>query len=377
MSSSVLYSQDQTQFNESIDRFLTDKSDVSAVRQLMATSEGYDATVWQQLSSELGLPGIHIPEAYGGFGFGVIEQSIISEQMGRHLYCGPYFASAVMAGYAVLLAAQASDRERLLPQIADGSLIATLVLDDMESPASVGTSLQSVSDALETSISGVAPVVIDGLVAQTLVVVARSASGELALYEVAPEQVRIDEREALDPTRKLAQLTFDSAPARLLSAPGGIETPLDDIWDHICIALSHEMIGGAEHLFYSTIEYMKLRVQFGRQIGSFQALKHRCADLLLELQLARSVVHAAARDRATDAEEPWQANMAKAMASDAYMNIARQAIQLRGGIGFTWEEDTHLWFKRAKASEVLFGSPSWHRERMIQRMQALGEIPNV
>lgn len=142
------------------------------------------------------------------------------------------------------------------------------------------------------------------------------------------------------------------------------------LWDQMCVALANEMVGGADHLFTTTIDYMKMRVQFGRTIGSFQALKHRCADLLLELELAKAMAEEASFYLASGEGDAFAANTAKAMASDAYMSVARQAIQLRGGIGFTWEEDTHLWFKRAKASEVFLGTSNWHREQMIQRMEA-------
>ena len=162
---------------------------------------------------------------------------------------------------------------------------------------------------------------------------------------------------------------FDQAPAALLGNEG--QAHLDLLWDQMSTALAHEMIGGAEHLFETTVEYMKMRVQFGRAIGSFQALKHRCADLLLELEFAKAMTHAAALYLADGEGDAYSPNMAKSLASDAYMSIARQAIQLRGGIGFTWEEDTHLWFKRAKSSEVFLGTPNWHRERMMQRMEAL------
>jgi len=173
--------------------------------------------------------------------------------------------------------------------------------------------------------------------------------------------------EVMDPTRKLSTVTLTDVPADLL---GDGTAHLDVLWDQLNTVLANEMIGGATRLFETTIDYMKLRVQFGRTIGSFQALKHRCADLLMELELARAAAYDAARALASDTGEPYAANMAKALAGDAYMAAAKAAIQLRGGIGFTWEEDTHLWFKRAKSSEVFLGTPVWHRERMVQKMEA-------
>ena len=359
----VGFSEDQEQFRDVVARFLADKSPPTAVRRLMADPVGYDPAVWRQMSAELGLVGTHLPESYGGFGFGPVEQGIVAQELGRYLFCGPYFASAVMAGYAVLNAATEEQKTRLLADIASGGTIAALVLDDLSSPDAVGTSLKEANGTL----SGVANKVVDAQVADVFIVAAASDAG-VSLYEVDPNAAQIEPLECMDPTRKLSRVTFRDAPASLLGGAGEAQLPL--LWDQMSTALAHEMIGGAEHLFESTVEYMKIRVQFGRAIGSFQALKHRCADLLLDLELAKAMTHAAARYLASGEGDPYSPNMAKSLASDAYMSIARQAIQLRGGIGFTWEEDTHLWFKRAKSSEVFLGTSAWHRERMIQRMEA-------
>lgn len=363
--------EDQQQFKDVVQRFFADKSPPSVVRQLMATSDGYDLAVWQQLSGELGLTGSHIPEAYGGFGFGPVELGLVAEEMGRSLYCGPFFASSIMAGFALLALGGESAKEHLLPMIADGSLIATLVLDDLNDTAKLGHSLQ----VTEGEISGRAGMVLDAGIAGRLLVIAKNAQG-LGLYVVEPRArgVSIQSLEVLDPTRKLYSVEFDGAPSELLGQAD--RQSLQSLWDRICLTLAHEMIGGAQYLLDSTVEYTKLRVQFGRQIGSFQALKHRCADLLMELELAKSTVRFASHAMATarpDDERNYShdilpsmlPSMAKAMASDVYMTLAKAAVQLRGGIGFTWEDDTHLWFKRAKSSEVFLGSPYIHRERMM------------
>ena len=355
--------EDQLQFKSVVARFLADKSPTTAVRELMASKQGYDEAVWRQLCSEVGLAGTHLPEAYGGFGFGPVELGISCQEMGRHLYCGPFFASAVMAAHAILNEGSEAQKTELLPGIADGTTIAALVLDDLSGWDAVGSSIS----ADDGSLSGEAPIVVDAYCASVLVVAAGDDNG-VGLYLVDPgvAGVQIDPREALDPTRKICRVRMDRVPAERL---GSGAADLERLWDQLSTALAHEMIGGAEALFESTIEYMKMRVQFGRVIGSFQALKHRVADLLLELELARAATHEAARVLATGEGDPHAPNMAKAMAGDAYISVAKQAIQLRGGIGFTWEEDTHLWYKRAKASEVLLGTSNWHRERMVQRME--------
>ena len=361
----VGFTDDQQQFREVVARFLSDKSPPTAVREWMASDVGYDPAVWQQLSQELGLVGIHIPEMYGGAGFGPVELGIVSQEMGRRLYCGPFFASAIMASHALLNADNDAVNARLLPGIAAGELKAALVLDDLTTADQVGHAIQFSQNTL----TGEAKLVLDAHIADVMIVAASGERG-VALYEIDPAAARVVPKEVVDPTRKLSTVTLNSVPAQLIG-----EAHIDQLWDQMSVMLAHEMVGGAEQLFETTIEYMKMRVQFGRAIGSFQALKHRCADLLLELELAKAMTHEAARFLAGISDDVTSPNMAKALASDAYMSIAKQAIQLRGGIGFTWEEDTHLWFKRAKASEVLLGTSNWHRERMIMRLeQGLGEV---
>ena len=361
----IVYTEEQEQLREVVSRFLQAKSTAVDVRRLMASSEGYDPAVWEQLCGEVGLAGTHIPEEYGGVGFGPVELGIVSEEMGRHLYCGPFFASSVMAGYALLNGATETHKTAILPGIASGDQIATLVLDNLNNPEKVGAALKANEKHV---VSGVAPIVIDAHIADVLIVAASTAEG-LGLYLVKADAagLTITPQEALDPTRKLSRVSFNEVSAERI---GGLtEALLNRTWDEICSVLAHEMIGGAQYLFESTLEYTKVRVQFGRPIGSFQALKHRCADLLMELEFAKAAIHHAAFCLAAGDGEPYVASMAKAMASDTYMEAARAGVQLRGGIGFTWEEDTHLWFKRAKSSEVFMGSAHMHRERMMTMIE--------
>ena len=354
------FTEDQEQFREVVSRFMRDKSQPSTVRALMQTESGYDAGVWKQLSSEVGLTGTHFPESYGGFGFGPIELGVALEEMGRSLYCGPFFASAVMAGGALLIAASEDAKEALIPDIAAGSRIAALVLDDLDSPANVGKRIGAQNNYL----TGTAELVVDAQNADVFVVVA-SEEDALGLYSLPADApgISVSPVEALDATRKLAKVSFDQAPANRI----GDVSPeaLDAIWDYICVALAHEMIGGAQQLLESTVDYTKIRYQFGRPIGSFQGLKHRCADLLVEVEFAKAATHHAAMCLEAGQGEPYVGSMVKAMAAETYVSAAKEAVQMRGGIGFTWEEDTHLWYKRAKASEVFMGTPGFHRERMV------------
>jgi alkylation response protein AidB-like acyl-CoA dehydrogenase len=358
------FSEDQEQFREIVSRFLRDKSQSIEVRRLMETAHGYDANVWRQLCEELGLAGTHIPEAFGGFGFGPIELGIVAEEMGRHLYCGPFFSSSVMASSALLNSALDAHNAEILPGIALGTTIATLVLDSLNKPDHIGEMLRVDKGLL----SGTAGLVIDAHIADLMIVIA-SDKGGLGLYAVAADKTGIAIRQlvTLDATRKVSKVKFDKVSVQHI----GIVTDesLNKTWDDICVALSHEMIGGAQQLLETTIEYTKFRYQFGRPIGSFQGLKHRCADLLMEVEIAKAATHHAARCLASGEGEPYAASMAKALAADTYMLAAKEAIQLRGGIGFTWEEDTQLWYKRAKSSEVLMGTPTIHRERMISIME--------
>ena len=372
------FTEDQMQFRDLVARFMQDKAGPQAARQLMESERGHDEAVWAQMSGELGLMGTHIPEACGGFGFGPVELGIILEEMGRQIYTGPFLASAVLASYGLLLAGNEKAQQTWLPPLASGQLIATLVLDSLDSSAWVGQQISEKSGKL----TGRAPLVVDAMSAGSLFVIAGKASKKLCLYhvEAAAPGVTVTPVQGLDPTRRLAQVTFDGAKAQ----PLGEVADLAPLWDHVCVALAHEMIGGAQHLLDSTLEYTKMRYQFGRPIGSFQALKHRLADLLMELEFAKAATHhagfcLAAGDNKGDnrgdnkgesEHKRYIASMVKAMASDVYMLAAREAVQMRGGIGFTWEEDTHLWFKRAKSSEVFMGTPAFHRERMMTIIEA-------
>ena len=359
------FSNEQQLLRDVVSRALRDKSPTTVVREWMATDRGHDPAVWRELGGDAGLAGIHIPEAYGGAGGGPVELGIVAEEMGRTLFCGPFFASAVMAGNALMEAADEPGRADLLPGVASGSVTATLVLDDLNSPSGVGGSIRAAANG---KLSGTAAMVVDAHVADLLLVIASDAGG-LGLYAVesGASGLSVESLQVVDPTRKLCRVAFDDTPAGQIGSVDG--DTLDRLWDHMSSALAHEMIGGAQHLFESTVNYTKERFQFGRPIGSFQALKHRCADLAVEIEIARALTYHSARCLASGEGEPYAASMAKAAAADAYMSAARAGIQLRGGIGFTWENDTHLWFKRAKSSEVLLGTPAIHRERMITMIE--------
>jgi alkylation response protein AidB-like acyl-CoA dehydrogenase len=369
------FTDEQEQFRSALRRFLDDKSPPTEVRRLMETAEGYNPEVWRQLSDDLGLPGIHVPQAYGGAGFGMVELGIVMEELGRSLFCGPYFSSAVLAANAILNAGTPAQKERLLPDIAGGARLATLALTEPNGewdPRAI--QLRAAAAGNGYTLNGVKSYVVDGHIADLLIVAARvdanTGGDAVALFTLAANAGGVTRRllKSMDPTRKIAQIDFKGVRADLLGTLDDGAQALARTLDQAAVALANEMVGGAQKLLESAVNYAKMRVQFGREIGSFQAIKHKLADMLLDVELAKSTAYYAAQAAAVeDPEWPAIACMAKAAASDAYMRTAIETIQIHGGIGFTWDNDTHLWFKRAKSSEVFLGQPSYHRELLMQR----------
>ena len=369
------FTDEQEQFRSAIRRFLSDRAPTTEVRRLMGTAEGYDPAVWRQLSEDLALPGIHIPEQYGGAGFGMVELCIVTEELGRALLCAPYFSTAVLAANAVLNAGTEAQKSALLPDIANGARLATLAVTEPDGnwdPMSI--KVAAIPDVDGYRIGGVKSYVVDGHVVDLLIVAARApkAAGRegLALFTLDANAAGVERRllESTDPTRKIARIDFHGAHADLLGELNDGAKPILRTLDQAAIALANEMVGGTQTLLESAVNYAKLRVQFGRTIGSFQAIKHKLADMLLEVELAKSAAYYAAQAAAVDDPEwPALASLAKAAASETYLHTAAECIQIHGGIGFTWDNDTHLRFKRAKSSEVFLGQPSYHRELLMQR----------
>jgi alkylation response protein AidB-like acyl-CoA dehydrogenase len=369
------FTDEQELFRSNIQRFLREKSPTTEVRRLMDTAEGYDPDVWRQLSEDLALPGIHIPERYGGAGFGMVELCIVTEELGRALLCAPYFSTAVLAANAILNAGTEAQKSSLLPDLASGARLATLAVTELNGhwdPREIELVATPVADGY--LLDGVKSYVVDGHVADLLVVAARlpkTVGGEgMALFTLAADSSGVEPRllESMDATRKIARINFHSAHADLLGKLEDGAQPLLRTLDQAAIALANEMVGGAQALLDSAVDYAKLRVQFGRTIGSFQAIKHKCADMLLDVELAKSAAYYASQAAAWgDPEWTALACLAKAAASEAYLRTAAECIQIHGGIGFTWDNDTHLWFKRAKSSEVFLGQPNYHRELLMQR----------
>jgi alkylation response protein AidB-like acyl-CoA dehydrogenase len=314
--------------------------------------------------------GMRVPESCGGIGFGHRELGIVLQEMGRYLYCGPFYGSCALTAGTLLHCASDEQKTRLLPGICDGSTIGSLAIwednNDCWDLELTKTSAEHVDD-VQAGITGSKHLVLDAGICDLLLVTAIHDT-QLKLYSVDPSStaVRIRALETIDQTRKLFQVDFNDA-AGVALCNTDISGKMQRVVDEATIGLANEMIGGAQSLLDAAVEYAKMRVQFGRQIGSFQAIKHKCADLLLEIELARSgVLKATDAIDNDDPEITRLASLAKAAASDAYMRAAAECIQIHGGVGFTWDNDTHLWFKRAKSSEVFLGSPFSHRERFIK-----------
>ena len=369
------FTDEQEQFRSAVRRFLNDKSPATEVRRLMATAEGYDPAVWRQLSEDLALPGIHVPEQYGGAGFGMVELCIVTEELGRALLCAPYFSSAVLAANAILNAGTDAQKSAFLPDIAKGTRLATLAVTEPDGnwyPA--GIQVVATPDSDGYRLDGVKSFVVDGHVAKLLIVAARAPKTTglegLALFTLDADAGGVERRllESMDPTRKIARIDFRGAHANLLgSLDDGAETILRTL-DRAAIALANEMVGGAQIMLDSAVNYAKLRVQFGRTIGSFQAIKHKLADMLLDLELAKSAAYYAAQAAAADDPE-----LARARQSGQSCRVRNVPPHRRRMYSDSWRDrlyldnDTHLWFKRAKSSEVFLGQPSYHRELLMQR----------
>ncbi len=355
---------------------------------------GYDPAVWTEMGGALGLQGLAIPEAYGGSGFGWVELCVVFEEMGRVLLCAPYFATVALAASAVLTSGDLAAMTDLLPGIASGEVVATLALTEADGRPGLGSirTLGSPRSDGSWALDGEKCFVVDGAVASMILVAARTEAG-LSLFAVRGDAPGLTRQPmvTMDQTRHQARLGFEGTPARLVGVDGAAAGGLSRTLELGAVALAAEQVGGAQRCLDMAVDYAKVRVQFGRPIGSFQAIKHRLADMMVEVEQARSAAYmaawVAARDWAADLDRTvvldsggpgsgdlssmelcLVASVAKAYCSDAYFRAAEGCIQVHGGIGFTWEHDAHLYFKRAKSSQLTLGDPTYHMELLAQRM---------
>jgi alkylation response protein AidB-like acyl-CoA dehydrogenase len=365
------FSEEQEELRKVVRQFLESKSSETAVREQMETEQGYDEAVWSQMGDQLGLQGLVIPEEFGGSGYGFIELVVVLEEMGRRLLCAPYFSSVVLAAHTLLHSGDDAAKKELLPGIASGETIATLAFTEpngkWDESAITATAAKS-GDGW--TIDGTKMFVLDGHTAGLIIVAAKTDKG-VSLFTVTADASGLTRTplSTMDQTRKQAKLEFAGTPATLLGTEGEGWSVLERVLDLAAVALAAEQVGGAQLVLEMAVQYAKDRVQFGRPIGSFQAIKHKCADMLLEVESAKSAAYYAGWCASELNDElPSVASLAKAYCSEAYFHATAENIQIHGGIGFTWEHPAHLYFKRAKSSELLFGDPTYHRELLAQRI---------
>ena len=362
---------EQMMLRDSVRGFLESRAPLGRVRALMETDIGYDPSVWAEMAG-LGWQGLAIGEEYGGAGYTLRELGVVMEELGRSLLPSPFLSTVILGAGVIAAAGSEEQRSQLLAEIAGGDrLVALAVVEPGRGwdPADIATTWRRDDEGFV--VDGVKSYVLDGHIADTLVVSALSEEGGVDLFLVESDAPGVDRRllETMDMTRKQAEVSLSavrlSAPARL-GSPGSAPSVLDDLYDTAAVALAHEQVGGAQRCLDMSVAYAKDREQFGRAIGSFQAVKHMCADMLIRLESARSAAYHAAWAAAVGdtGELPIAAALAKACCSEAFFENAGDTIQIHGGIGFTWEHDAHLFFKRAKSDEILFGDPSRWRARL-------------
>jgi alkylation response protein AidB-like acyl-CoA dehydrogenase len=351
--------------------FFEKYSDESAVRSTMETDEGFDRALWSRMADELGLQGLLIPDRFGGADLSFIDLEIVMEEMGRALVCAPFLSSAVLCTTALLVADDQLQSAALLPQLARGSVIAALAFADQQGRWDpTGTAVQGRLDGQQWTVTGERRYVLDGSTANVVLVAAATDRGpSLFAVDARAEGCQAEPLETLDMTRRQANLIFDSVSAQLVGRAGRADDYVRAAVNAGLAALAAEQVGGARRLMEMSVEYAKVREQFGRPIGSFQAIKHKCADMLVEVESSTSAAHAAAAAIAEGSPEAaLLASLAKAYCSEAYCQVAAENIQIHGGIGFTWEHPAHLYFRRAKSTEMLLGTPTYHRERMLEEL---------
>jgi alkylation response protein AidB-like acyl-CoA dehydrogenase len=375
------FTEEQELLRTSARRFLENECPSAFVRQRMAEPAAMTEEFWQKLA-EQGWLGILYPEEAGGSGLGLVDMTVLMEEMGRAVMPGPFFSTVLLGGAVILEAGSSAQREEWLPRITAGDAKASLAWTE---PNARWDAAGIVATGRETAggfvLSGTKLFVPDAHLSDALVVAVRTRDGStmedgISLFLVPNDAagLAVTLLPIIDETRKLCEVRLDNVAvpaAALLGERHGGWSALARVLDRATVALCAEMCGGAQRVLDMTTDYAKIRVAFGRPIGSYQGVKHRAADMLVDIENAKSLTYYAAWtiDEGL-AESPLAVSMAKAYASDAYRKVAGAGIQLHGGIGFTWEHDLQLYFKRAKASEVAFGDPTWHRERVARLISA-------
>ncbi|WP_159005546.1 acyl-CoA dehydrogenase family protein [Bradyrhizobium sp. S69] len=366
------FSDDQKQLRDQARKFLAEKCPPKAVRTVLDGKEPYDRELWKGLA-EMGFLGVAIPEAYGGAGAGHLELCVISEEMGRALAPVPFSSTVYLAAEAILLAGSEAQKQKWLPAIAAGEAIGTLALfEGKGNPSPQGVKLSAVGGSL----NGVKKPVPDGAIADFAIVAARTGPGEretdigLFLVDLKAGGVEAKTLTNLDPSRGQAELTFKNCKAEPLGAAKQDWAILTQVLDRAAVLMAFEQVGGADRALEMGRDYALDRIAFGRPIGSFQAVKHLLADMYVSATLARSNCYYGAWALSTNASElPEAAAAARISATQAFQHCAKNNIQVHGGMGFTWEFDCHMYYRRANATALGLGSLSYWEDQLIDRMR--------
>jgi alkylation response protein AidB-like acyl-CoA dehydrogenase len=366
------FSDDQKQLRDEARKFLTEKCPPKAVRSVLDGKEPYDRALWKGLA-EMGFLGVAIPEAYGGAGAGHLELCVISEEMGRALAPVPFSSTVYLAAEAILLAGSEAQKRKWLPAIAAGEAIGTLALfEGKGNPSPQGIKLSAVGGSL----NGVKKPVPDGAIADFAIVAARTGPGEretdigLFLVDLKAGGVEAKTLTNLDPSRGQAELTFSNCKAEPLGTAKQDWDILLQVLDRAAVLMAFEQVGGADRALEMGRDYALDRIAFGRPIGSFQAVKHMLADMYVSATLARSNCYYGAWALSTNASElPEAAAAARISATQAFQHCAKNNIQVHGGMGFTWEFDCHMYYRRANATALGLGSLSYWEDQLIDRMR--------
>jgi alkylation response protein AidB-like acyl-CoA dehydrogenase len=370
------FNEEQELLRNTARKFFENECGSDTVRRLMDTPEGISAELWKKLA-EQGWLGLIYPEPYDGMGLGLVDLVVLMEEMGRAVAPGPYFSTVLLGGLAILEAGSEAQKKEWLPKIAAGDKrVALAWMEPSAQLGPAGITLTAVRRGEKFTLSGTKLFVHDAHTADAIVVAARTRPGAAAdgvslfLLPRGTKGLEATLLPTMDQTRKLCEVKCSDVtvgPDALLGAAEAGWAPLSRVLDRATAALCAEMCGGAQKVLDMTVEYAKIRQAFGRPIGSYQGVKHRAADMLVDVENSKSITYYAAwaLDEGSP-EAPLAVSMAKAYVSDAFRRVSAAGIQLHGGIGFTWEHDLHLYFKRAKGSEFTFGDATHHRERVAQ-----------
>ena len=386
------FSSDQKQLKEQVRRFLADRCDRKAVRAVLDGPQSYDRALWQSMA-ELGYLGATIPEAYGGLGAGYPEACVIAEELGRAVAPVPYSSTIALAAECLMMAGSDAQKERWLPGLARGELIGTAALVEHTGallPGAIATTATAEGGGGGVRLTGSKTAVADGDIADLAIVAAVPADGaagrassavgaaaaqrqaplSLYLVDLAGEGVTRSPIATIDPTRSHARITFDEAAAEPLGEPGAGWSLLERLFDRAAVLIAFEQLGGADRALEMARDYALERFAFGRPIGSLQAIKHMLADMYVSATLARSNCYYSAWALATgSAELPVAAATARVSATQAYQHCSRNNIQVHGGMGFTWEFDCHLYYRRSNLLAVALGAPSTWEDRLVERLR--------